>query len=211
MKAAVIAGVAVSVAAVAAGPDLVLENVVFTRVEDTGSYINYTFTYDLVNIGDAPVDLGGEDPTIMYDNVGVQTYLADSGAADGQLYPAGGSSIWNPVVLDPGARYAGVFTANSNQLPDPEHPGAFTWLVIDIHTTPETGAALDNNRVVVEIPEPCGIADVAPLLGQLDLSDVTQFLSWFLVGDPRADLNGDGLFDLADVVAFVGAFTAGCP
>jgi hypothetical protein len=40
---------------------------------------------------------------------------------------------------------------------------------------------------------------------------VTAFAAAFLAGDPVADLDGDGLFALADINAFVGAFLAGCP
>ena len=193
-----------------AGPDLVMQNVEITDIFRTDNIINIEFGYDLVNIGDAPIDLDGKDPTIDYDNVGVQTMLADTQSLDGQIIASGGSAIFDPVVLGPGELYEGRYTANTSLLPDPTHLGEFTWLVIDIMNTPETPPALQNNRVVLEINEPCGVADDAPPFGQLDLADVTRFVERFSEQDPRADLTDDGLIDLADVVAFVNAFTAGC-
>ena len=57
----------------------------------------------------------------------------------------------------------------------------------------------------------CNPADLAPPLGTLDLADITAFVTAFTSGDQIADLDNSGLFDLADITAFVGAFTAGCP
>lgn len=45
----------------------------------------------------------------------------------------------------------------------------------------------------------------------LDLDDVGLFVSGFVTGDPISDLTGEGIYDLADVLAFVEAFTSGCP
>lgn len=47
--------------------------------------------------------------------------------------------------------------------------------------------------------------------GLLDLADVNAFVAAFLSHDAIADLNGDDVFDLADVSAFVTSFVAGCP
>ncbi len=58
---------------------------------------------------------------------------------------------------------------------------------------------------------PCNAADLAAPFGLLDLADVVAFVTAFTGMDPLADLNPDGLFDLADVIAFVTAFNAGCP
>ncbi|MCC5822850.1 MAG: hypothetical protein LAT64_05005 [Phycisphaerales bacterium] len=41
--------------------------------------------------------------------------------------------------------------------------------------------------------------------------DIRTFLNLFLTQDPAADFNSDGVFDFADVAAFVDAFAAGCP
>ncbi|USN99453.1 MAG: hypothetical protein H6810_01905 [Phycisphaeraceae bacterium] len=59
--------------------------------------------------------------------------------------------------------------------------------------------------------EGCGIADLAPPFGLLDLTDVTTFITAFIAGEPAADLAEPyGLYDLQDVLAFIAAFTAGC-
>jgi hypothetical protein len=54
-------------------------------------------------------------------------------------------------------------------------------------------------------------ADVAEPFGVLDLADVQAFLAAFTSGEALADLNGDGIYDLADVQAFLASFNAGCP
>jgi len=58
----------------------------------------------------------------------------------------------------------------------------------------------------------CGIADLEPPFGVLDLSDIASFVGAFASGDPLADLAPPaGVLDLADITAFVDAFTRGCP
>lgn len=47
--------------------------------------------------------------------------------------------------------------------------------------------------------------------GILDLGDIVAFVNAFIMFDPLADLDQNGIFDLADVVDFVSAFGAGCP
>ena len=48
--------------------------------------------------------------------------------------------------------------------------------------------------------------------GVLDLADLVAFVSAFTSADPLADFaEPEGVFDLADLVAFVTAFNAGCP
>lgn len=47
--------------------------------------------------------------------------------------------------------------------------------------------------------------------GLLDLADIQLFLAAFIAQDPAADLNGDSVFDLADIQAFIASFNAGCP
>jgi hypothetical protein len=55
-------------------------------------------------------------------------------------------------------------------------------------------------------------ADLAQPFGVLDLSDITAFVSAFLVRESIADLALPvGVFDLNDIVGFVDAFIAGCP
>ena len=57
----------------------------------------------------------------------------------------------------------------------------------------------------------CNAADFAEPFGTLDLADLSAFIVAFTTGDASADLTGDGLVDLADIQAFITAFTAGCP
>lgn len=45
----------------------------------------------------------------------------------------------------------------------------------------------------------------------LDLADIAAFIVAFTGMAPAADLDGNGIYDLADIQAFVDAFTAGCP
>lgn len=47
--------------------------------------------------------------------------------------------------------------------------------------------------------------------GVLDLADIVAFITAFSANDPTADFNGDGVFDLTDIVQFVTAFMEGCP
>ena len=54
-------------------------------------------------------------------------------------------------------------------------------------------------------------ADLAEPFGTIDLADIVAFVSAFTGTSPEADIDGNGVFDLADIVAFVTAFNAGCP
>lgn len=47
--------------------------------------------------------------------------------------------------------------------------------------------------------------------GILDLADINAFIIAFTAMDNPADLDGNGLYDLADIVLFVGFFNEGCP
>ena len=64
-------------------------------------------------------------------------------------------------------------------------------------------------------PDSCDEAcpvDAAEPVGVLDLADIVVFVTAFSAGDPAADLAEPfGTIDLADITAFVGAFLAGCP
>ncbi|HHN79113.1 MAG TPA: hypothetical protein ENK11_10650, partial [Phycisphaerales bacterium] len=68
----------------------------------------------------------------------------------------------------------------------------------------------EADRVVVTIGSPC-VADINGD-GVLDLADISAFISAFLAQDPAADLAPPaGVFDLADLGTFIQAFLAGCP
>ena len=45
----------------------------------------------------------------------------------------------------------------------------------------------------------------------LDAADFSAFLSGFQAQDARADINGDGVLNILDVVAFNGLMSQGCP
>lgn len=70
----------------------------------------------------------------------------------------------------------------------------------------------DDIRVITTTqgPGPCSSADLSLPFGLYDLSDITTFISAFVNSDVAADLNEDGVLDLADTVLFVTEFTNGC-
>lgn len=74
-------------------------------------------------------------------------------------------------------------------------------------TDTSSGAA----AIVVLVPDSigCGPADLTGD-GVLDLADVQAFVAAFTGQLPSGDLNGDGVFDLSDVQEFLVAFMAGC-
>jgi hypothetical protein len=57
----------------------------------------------------------------------------------------------------------------------------------------------------------CNAADLAEPFGILDLADINAFVIAFTTQDPAGDIDNNGIFDLSDITAFVGAFTTGCP
>ena len=65
--------------------------------------------------------------------------------------------------------------------------------------------------VLQNLTRGCSLADVAPPIDQLDLADISVFVTGFVAGDAIADLAPPtGVLDLADVSAFLDAFVAGC-
>lgn len=61
-------------------------------------------------------------------------------------------------------------------------------------------------------PTACNASDTAEPFGTLDLADVNAFVAAFSSQDAAADLaSPSGIFDLADIQAFVSGFNAGCP
>ena len=61
------------------------------------------------------------------------------------------------------------------------------------------------------VEEGCNAADLAEPFGILDLADISAFVTAFTTGDLAADLDGNSILDLSDITAFVSAFTGGCP
>ena len=61
-------------------------------------------------------------------------------------------------------------------------------------------------------PQGCNPADIAAPFGVLDLADIGAFVNAFTSQDPAADIAPPaGVFDLQDLQAFITNFTAGCP
>jgi hypothetical protein len=75
---------------------------------------------------------------------------------------------------------------------------------------PWTGAYLQLNGAVFaeRSPSPCDLAE--PFL-ILDLADIVAFIQLFQAGDFAADLNGDCIFDLSDITAFIVCILTGSP
>lgn len=89
--------------------------------------------------------------------------------------------------------------------------------------------AIDGSRIVVGISndDPNGVINAGSAYifdldelacpadltddGVLDLGDVGAFIGAFILQTPIADLNEDGIYDLADITVFVNSFNAGCP
>ena len=59
------------------------------------------------------------------------------------------------------------------------------------------------------VPAGCP-ADLAPPLGTLDLADIAVFVQAFLLQQPPADIDANGVYDLTDIAIFVTAFNSGC-
>ncbi len=55
----------------------------------------------------------------------------------------------------------------------------------------------------------CG-ADIAPPFGELGDADLLAFIDAFLGRTPVADLDGNGVYELADIAAYIRGFNAGC-
>jgi len=63
---------------------------------------------------------------------------------------------------------------------------------------------------LLEIAVSCA-ADFSPPFGVFDLADINAFVAGFLALDSLVDLNSDGVYDLTDINLFVQAFVDGCP
>jgi len=95
---------------------------------------------------------------------------------------------------------------------------ANAWIVTSGNTEsfsliPAGGILHQPGDYQVNEPSPnCNDADIAAPFGVLDLADIGAFVTAFTSGGSDADIAAPfGVFDLADISAFVTAFTAGCP
>lgn len=57
----------------------------------------------------------------------------------------------------------------------------------------------------------CNAADIAEPFGTLDLADISAFVAAFTGQTPTGDIDGNGIWDLTDISMFVAAFNGGCP
>lgn len=93
--------------------------------------------------------------------------------------------------------------------------GEFAFELIEI-TALSDGVGMpvpyEYEPLVIEVTvAPCSGADLAQPFQILDLNDLVEFAILFTAEDPRVDYAVPvGLFDLADVLTFVGFFLAGC-
>jgi hypothetical protein len=62
-----------------------------------------------------------------------------------------------------------------------------------------------------DLPAGCNAADIAEPFDILDLADITAFIAAFTTMSPAADLDENGIYDLTDISLFITAFTGGCP
>lgn len=70
---------------------------------------------------------------------------------------------------------------------------------------------VDMGAFEVVEPGPCNIADFATPYGTLDFFDVLEWFDRFSHFHERADVNDDGAFNFFDALAFLQAFSQGCP
>ena len=115
------------------------------------------------------------------------------------------------LVWDVGAESYEVFVDGSLFAMLPQ--SSLEWQSV-IHIGDSTGSS--NARAEIAsftgtVSVPCNAADLARPFSVLDLADIGAFTSGFLGKDSVADLNTDGIFDLADINLFINAFVAGCP
>ena len=67
----------------------------------------------------------------------------------------------------------------------------------------------DDNEQYTRISIPCSPADITADRA-VAMDDLAAYADRFLSGNPLADLTGDGVLDLADIVEYIALFQAGC-
>ena len=98
------------------------------------------------------------------------------------------------------------FNARSSDSGKPAIFNSTGELVMPIRYVGSGGSGLH----VWDIDDPCP-ADLALPFGLLDLDDINSFVAGFVGMTADGDLDGNALWDLADINIFVDSFTAGCP
>lgn len=95
---------------------------------------------------------------------------------------------------------------------------ATDWIVttgntVSFSLAPAGGELHGPADYTVSEPNPsCNPADISAPFDVLDLADISAFVAAFTSSGAAADLAAPfGVFDLSDISTFIGAFTAGCP
>lgn len=113
------------------------------------------FAYTMTNVGDIAYDPSGLRPGDS-DNASIQTYL---GAAPGLAsFAAGGYSVDDAPVLQPGDSYSRRFFSNTAHLSDPMAFGDYVWLIADLRKTGEEPERRTDNIASVRVPSPAPAA-----------------------------------------------------
>jgi hypothetical protein len=74
-----------------------------------------------------------------------------------------------------------------------------------------TAAGLPPIELALSVTAWLCAPDLAEPFGVVDLADIQAFITAFSASEPLADVNNDGIWDLADIQGFVTEFLAGCP
>jgi agmatine/peptidylarginine deiminase len=172
-----------------------------------------------------PANSGGVDPVAwvsapnIFDSYdpGQQIEVTWRSDDDGAFFGEGVESVDLLLSTDGGATFQPQLTG----LPD---TGSALWTVPNTATTEgvlrvlvrdadgNTGSDDTDELFVINGDPACNPADIASPFGVLDLADVQAFIAAFTTADLLADLAPpQGVLDLADVQAFIAAFVGGCP
>lgn len=168
-------------------------------------------------------DVGmGDNDGIVWDDFNSRTIVYDYNANDGLPRVAEANAIFTapyylPVAQPPSRGDVGdsAVDPETGRLYVAGYDATGGFLVeVNQHSYTDIGAFNVGAQIVgiaFGPAAPCNQADLALPRGILDLADINAFITAFTTQAPAADLTPDGLFDLTDVTAFIAAFTAGCP
>jgi len=151
-------------------PDLVFSSLEIVDIQFVGNRYEIGIGYTISNIGGVGIDLAGPDANDSLDNIAIQTYMTLDPNLGGFVAAAGGGVITNPVFLNPGESYEGVFFSNNLNMPAPTDLDPGTWIVLDIVTSSVPNEINTNNRAFIQVPSPAG----AGLLAAAGLITMTR-------------------------------------